>query len=425
MEPSEKPWRIALLSLHSSPIGPLGTQNTGGMSVYVRELAKWMGHHGHHIDIFTYTRGPCRQLELYPNVRLIHLLAEDAPEPSKQQMPMHLPNIFQLMDQYRQDNGIVYDLIHSHYWLSGVVGTMAQNQWNCPHLTMFHTLGAEKNHTPSRENEPIRRIAHERWLAKAADGIVVPAARERHNLLCHYHPPADKIHTIPCGVDLDRFHPMDRRKARRDLSIAEDDQVALYVGRFAPVKGIDYLLEAVGRLKERWPRLKLVIVGGEGPAAESARALKAAAHGHGIAHRTLFAGRVDQEALPSFYNAADFLALPSHYESFGLVILEALACNTPVITTPGGATDTVIQEGVNGLIIHRADGTALADAIERMLEMQHRPIQAADTIRATVRNFSWQRVAEAVMQTYARLLKTHRRQPHFNMGTGRLQRFQT
>lgn len=399
---SHKRLRIAMLSIHSSPMGNLGTQNTGGMSVYVRELSKWLGDQGHQVDIFTCANAPEQQIELYPNVRLIYLRIDGAGNCEKAQLPAHTTAIYEALNTYGRDHHRTYDLIHSHYWISTVVGAMAQARWRCPHLTMFHTLGAAKNRATAAENEPNRRMAHERWLAKVVDGIVAPSVMERQNLLCHYHPRPEIIHTIPCGVNLDQFQPIDKRVARKALAIDEDAQMALYVGRFASVKGIDTLIGAVARLKVSVPNLHLVVVGGDGPNAESTRMLTHCVDQHQLAPQVTFAGRIDQNVLPQYYSAADFLALPSHYESFGLVMLEALACGTPVVATPVGAATTLIKEGVNGVVADSSDETALARAIARMLDT---PPGSQAAIRATAAAYHWRDVAALLTKTYALLDK--------------------
>ncbi len=399
-----QPLRIAMLSIHSSPIGPLGTQNTGGMSVYVRELAKWLGYCGHRVDIYTYVRSKDEAVMLHPNVRLIHLAPQGGEAVAKEQLLLKLNVVFDALETYRRDHGLVYDLIHSHYWLSGVVGAMAQARWHCPHLTMFHTLGVVKNMTASGENESDHRIAHERWLAKVADAIVVPAIRERDNLIAHYKAEPDKIREIPCGVNLDLFQPRERMAARRKIGLPLDGDVALYVGRFASLKGIEALLGAVADLKERMPRLHLLVVGGDGPLAESTLALIRLVAELKIQDRVSFAGRVDQKALPTYYSACDLLVVPSHYESFGLVALEALACGTPVVTTPVGAVETIIQPGINGDIVGQSSRDMVARGIVRVLN-DRRP--APCQIRATVAHCGWERIAADVIDAYGELIKFH------------------
>ena len=270
------------------------------MSVYVRELARWLGNQGHTVDIFTYVHATERQTDLYPNVRLICLNQKDRSAVDKAHLPAHIESIYNTLEKHCLKNHKAYDLIHSHYWISAVVGAMAQAQWHCPHVVMFHTLGAAKNRHSAGENEPVRRIAHERWLAKVADGIVVPSEEERINLLCHYHPHPETIHTLPCGVNLERFRPLDRSAARQAIGMGTNTQMALYVGRIAPVKGIERLIGAMARLKESIPDLHLVVVGGDGPDAQSTLELKRHVLQHQLASRVTFAGRVEQKDLPLY-----------------------------------------------------------------------------------------------------------------------------
>jgi D-inositol-3-phosphate glycosyltransferase len=395
-----------MLSIHSSPIGPLGTQNTGGMSVYVREVSRLLGAAGHDIDIFTHTGCGMQPVSLDPRVRLIALDAASGPI-AKEQLINHLPRLFESLERFRQEEGLDYDLIHSHYWLSGVVGAMAQARWRCPHLTMFHTLGIIKNHTGSGENESARRIAHERWLAKVADHIVVPARSEHSNLTRHYHAPGERLGIIPCGVDLEQFRREDRAAARRRLGIPEQADVMLYVGRFAPLKGIDRLIGALALLRDRFPDLQLLVVGGDGDTAASTRALKRLAVELAVSDKVIFKGRVEQSALPPYYNAADLLALPSHYESFGLVVLEALACGTPVAGTAVGAVASIVTEGVNGSIIASPEINDVADGIARIVALPREERPGGDAVRATVADYGWPRIAAAVARRYQLLLRGH------------------
>jgi D-inositol-3-phosphate glycosyltransferase len=398
--------RIAMLSIHSSPMGPLGTLNTGGMSVYIRELARWLGSAGHRIDIFTYAPGHRREITLYPGVRLIHLNGKSG-DIAKEQLPNHLQQVFDALEAYRHSKGLTYDLVHSHYWLSGVVGAMAQTHWGCPHLTMFHTLGVLKNKTDSEENEPDHRIAHERKLVHSADGIVVPARKELDNLLLDYYAPSEKISVIPCGVNLEQFQPLDRMAAREAIGLAKDDLVALYVGRFAPLKGLDLLLAAMARLKKRQPDLKLLLVGGDGPRSTGTLDLIEQARHLDIMPQVSFVGRVKHDDLPNYYNAADLLVVPSHYESFGLVVLEALACGTPVAATRFGAVETVLQPECNGVIIDRPDPDSVAEAMHRQLTRPPQKRLSSGHIRKTVTAYDWRRVAADVADLYHQLVEDH------------------
>lgn len=399
-----KPLRIAMLSIHSSPLGLLGTQNTGGMSVYVREVARWIGATGHHVDIFTYSAAPAKTLEIYPNVRLIHLNIEHRKEIPKEKLFDHLPTISQALAHYAQTRQLKYHMIHSHYWLSGVVGDRVQQQWGCPHLTMFHTLGMIKNRTTAGESEPDRRITHERRLVAAAQAIVVPSRAEQAHLVRHYGAPVEKVRIIPCGVNMDRFRPMDRKHVRSSLKMDDASSIILFVGRFAPVKGMDLLVKALAELVPRYPQLKLVVVGGDGPGADSTRALKDQAETLGIASHLRLAGRIDHNDLRLYYNAADFLALPSFYESFGLVTLEALACGTPVAATVTGGASSIIREGLNGTLIHQPDDPSVSKGLERLLIQVQQQTFSTEQIRESVAGYGWNRIAASLLRTYDTLV---------------------
>jgi len=402
-----KPLRIAMLCLHSSPFGPLGTRDTGGMSVYVRETARRVARAGHEGDIFTCVPGSAGQQRLWPGGRLIHLASDGAREIPKERLFDHLPEAVQAMVRFAQTATADYDLIHSHYWLSGMAGNMLQKQWRCPHLTMFHTLGLIKNRSAAGEAEPDLRISHERDLAKAVDAIIVPTADEKQNLLTHYAAPADKVCVVPCGVDLECFKPLDKQQARDQLKLDADAEVVLYVGRFAPVKGLNALFNAVAELVPRYPRLQLVVVGGDGDGSGAARSLLRQADALGIGARVALAGRVEHEALVNYYNAADLLALPSAYESFGLVTLEALACGTPVVATAVGGAASIIEEGLNGTIIDHPDSAAVARGLERaLIQLRHREFSSR-AIRNSVAGFGWDRITGMILRVYDELMRSY------------------
>ena len=393
-----------MLSVHSSPVGELGAKDTGGMSVYVRELARELGNRGHLVDIYTRLNGSRENqiAELYENVRLIHLQAGDSGQMNKLALYAHLNEFFKELEAFRNRKSLDYDLIHSHYWLSGRVGSWAQERWEVPHVFMFHTVGAVKNSTAGSEKEPELRTAIENHLARKCDRILVATARERGNLVQHYRASPETIGVVPCGVNLDVFRPLDKNAARQQLGFAQDESIVLYVGRFAPVKGIDRLMEAIVHLQHH-QRLRLVIVGGDGDGAPEYRNLRKLAQKLSIQGSVTFVGRIEQDGLPPYYSAADVLAVPSHYESFGLVALEALASGTPVVATKVGAMESILSEGETGQVVNNGSSRSLADGIETFLSRTHAP--SADAIRATVRRFSWANVAAAMIDEYAAVLR--------------------
>ena len=393
--------RIAMFSIHSSPIGELGTKNTGGMSVYIRELARHLGVFGHRVDIYTKLNGSKQNqiIELYDNVRLIHLSAGSNGYVHKLALYYYLSDFFRALEGFKSQEGLHYDLVHSHYWLSGRLGSRVQDRWNIPHIVMFHTLGTVKNSAGLADREPDLRIATEKKLARTCQRILAPTDREKENLVKYCHTPAEKIGVVPCGVNLDLFQPMDRAAARQRLGFDPDESMVLYVGRFDPIKGIDRLLEAMAYLKHL-KRMRLVIVGGDGPATAEYQSLQQLSAKVGIQKFVHFVGRVAQNQLPPYYSAADALVVPSYYESFGLVGLESLACGTPVVATRVGAMEDIIEDGKTGQVVADLTPRGLANSIEKIISYSAGPLLSAHAIRASVRKYGWSNVAAAVFNEY-------------------------
>ena len=389
-----------MLSIHSSPIGRLGTRDTGGMSVYVRELAKALGYRGHCIDIFTAVHDNQHQpaMELCPNVRLIHLQIPEGILINSTSLYSNLQNLFEALEAYRTGSHIDYDLIHSHYWLSGIVGIRAQKHWNRPHIITFHTVAAIKNRFPSGEKEPDIRLSHEKKLTEACNYIVCSSQQEREFFIHHFHVPPEKIGSIACGVNLDRFRPMDKEKARRQLALDEKKTILLYVGRFVPIKGLDRLIQAMTYVKD--PSVHLLVVGGDGVESTAHKDLINTIDKLNLQETITFAGRVDQKDLPLYYNSADFLVLPSYHESFGLVALESLACGIPVLATRVGAAESIIKEGIGGLLIDGADPQSLSGHIVKALSRNRSQSVSQNQIRETVKHLTWGNAASELLKIY-------------------------
>ena len=398
--------RIAMFSVHSCPIGELGTKDTGGMSVYIRELARHIGIFGHGVDIYTRLNGSKHNqiIELYDNVRLIHLSAGGNGYVHKLALYYYLSDFLRALEEFKNQEGLHYDLIHSHYWLSGRLGSWVQDRWNIPHVVMFHTLGTVKNSVGLADREPDLRIATEKKLARTCQRILAPTDREKENLVKHCHTPAEKIAVVPCGVNLDLFRPMDRAAARQRLGFDPDESILLYVGRFDPIKGIDRLLEAMAYLKHL-KRMRLVIVGGDGPATSEYQSLQQLSAKFGIQKSVHFAGRVEQGQLPPYYSAADALVVPSYYESFGLVGLESLACGTPVVATRVGAMEDIIEDGKTGYVVADLTPRGLANSIEKIISNSAGPLLSGHAIRAAVLKYGWSNVAAAVFSEYETIFR--------------------
>ena len=395
-----------MLSIHSSPIGELGTKNTGGMSVYIRELARHLGTFGHRVDIYTRLNGtPHNQIiDLYDNVRLIHLSAGNNGYVQKLALYYYLSDFLRALEGFKNQQDLRYDLIHSHYWLSGRLGSWVQDRWKIPHIVMFHTLGTVKNIAGVADPEPDLRIATEKKLTRTCDRILAPTDREKENLLKYCHTPGEKIGVVPCGVNLDLFRPMDKAAARKRLGFGADGPIVLYVGRFDPIKGIDRLLEAMAYLKHL-KRMQLIIIGGDGPDTPEYQNLQRLSAGFGVEQSVRFVGRIEQKNLPPYYSAADALVIPSYYESFGLVGLEALACGTPVVATRVGAMARILREDETGLVVADATPRGLAKNIERIISSSANPLLSAYAIRASVLKYGWSDVASAVVNEYETMLR--------------------
>lgn len=395
--------KIAMLSVHSSPIGELGAIDTGGMSVYVREVAKELGDSGHLVDIYTRLTGSRQNqiADLYDNVRLIHLQAGGNGQMNKLALYAHLDEFFNELEAFRNRRSLDYDLIHSHYWLSGRVGSWAQERWEVPHVFMFHTVGAVKNSTAGSEKEPELRMAVEKHLARKCDRILVATDRERDHLVQHYGASPQTIGVVPCGVNLDLFRPLDKAAARQQLGFSQDESIVLYVGRFAPVKGIDRLMEAIAYLQQH-QGLRLVIVGGDGDGAPEHQRFQSLARKLSIQDSVTFMGRIEQDDLPPYYSAADVVVVPSHYESFGLVALESLASGTPVVATKVGAMESILREGETGHVVNNGSPRSLAKGIEKFISSSNGP--SPHKVRASVFRFSWANVASAIMGEYRAVL---------------------
>jgi D-inositol-3-phosphate glycosyltransferase len=316
----------------------------------------------------------------------------------------YLADFFRALEKFKSQQNLRYDLIHSHYWLSGRLGSWVQERWNIPHIIMFHTLGVVKNIVGLAEQEPDLRLATERKLVQTCQRILAPTIMEKQNLIKFYHAADEKISVVPCGVNLDLFQPQEKKAARQLLGLDENTSIALYVGRFDPMKGIDRLFKALPHLK-RHHRMQLVVIGGDGPQTDEFQNLQRLAHQLGVEDQVRFLGRIEQKNLPPYYSAADVLVIPSHYESFGLVGLESLACGTPVVSTRVGAMSAILQNGKAGLLVDDAEPALLANGIATIFARQQAGEFSAASVRPSVCQFGWKNVASDIIDQYGAVFR--------------------
>lgn len=396
--------RIALISAHSCPVGNLGGKDTGGMNVYVRELAHELGKQGHLVDVYTRVHDPKdpQIIDIGPNARLIHLKAGELEDSHKLVVYAYLPDFACNLEDFRKDNDLRYDLIYSHYWLSGWTGRLLQRWWKVPHITMFHTLGAVKNALGIGEDEPELRIEVEKCLARDCHRIIASTEREKEQLISCYGATPSRIGVVPCGVNLDLFQPMGRVDARQSLGL-DGSKVILFVGRIEPLKGLDSLLRAMTYLKDT-PNVKLMIIGGDARSGEELERLRGLCRELRIEDTVTFMELVKQERLPYFYSAADVCVIPSYYESFGMVALESLACGTPVVSTRVGSMEDIILQGETGYVVDNNNPRQLADKIAVVLSRADNGDRSGGPMPASVAGFSWPNITEKVINEFNKLL---------------------
>lgn len=399
--------RIAMLSAHSCPVGTLGAKDTGGMSVYIRELARELGKQGHYVDVYTRVHDPAdpQIVGLGQRARLIHLKAGQEETIHKLAVYSYLPEFTCNLENYRKNNGLRYDLIYSHYWLSGRVGKYLHQWWRVPHVVMFHTLGAVKNAIGIGEDAPELRIVTERETVSDCQHIIVATGREKEELVRRYGAPPDKIGIVPCGVNTELFRPMAREAARQKLGLA-DGKILLFVGRIDPLKGVDQLIRTVPYLSHI-KGLRLIIIGGDEYSRTEVEKLRKLAAALKVEDRITFQGIVKQERLPYFYSAADVCVVPSYYESFGLVALESLACGTPVVATDVGDLRNIIRPGETGYVVAGNTPPGLAVGIAPLLSGPPRDMETALAIRESVYGFSWESIAGRIIEELRLVLDRH------------------
>jgi D-inositol-3-phosphate glycosyltransferase len=391
-----------MITVHGCPLAKLGEKDAGGMNVYVRELSKGLGRLGVEVDVFTrcQTFGPTEITTIGPGVRVIHLEAGEPRYIPKNELFAFLPQFMSHLETFRHAEKQHYDIIHSHYWLSGWVGARLRRMWRLPMVQMFHTLGMLKNSVArsSAEMEPTQRIRGEREVVAAADRLIAANPVEYSHLVDLYEAEPQKIRIVPCGVDIDLFRPMARKEARARLGL-DDGKYVLFVGRLEPLKGVDVLIDAITMLVRQGNPVRLLIAGGNLDG-EVAQGLRACVEDQHLTEYVRFLGPVEQKRLPYYYAAADVCAMPSFYESFGMVAIEAMACGTPVVASRAGGMQFTVSDGETGYLVAPGDEAALADAIARIVgncELGDR-MGAAAVVAA--KEYSWDQVSRQILGIY-------------------------
>ncbi len=401
-----QPRRLALLCYHTSPLARPGGQDAGGMNVYVRESARALASRGYAVDIFTRAASKAAAVQrVDAGVRVVPIEAGPRRRVEKARLGEFLPEFVRGVAEFRLREGLRYDLVHSHYWLSGIAGLQLSRRWDVPHVAMFHTLGEVKNRARLGEHESVERIAGEHAIVRSADRVVCATAHERGLLRDLYHAQADALETIPCGVDTALFSPRDaeaQAAVRQRLGIAPGERVLLYAGRIEPLKGLDVAIDALATIEP--PQPLLLIVGGDGHAAGEIRRLQARAARAGVADRLHFAGSLPQAELPAVYSLADVCVVPSFYESFGMAALEAQACGTPVVASRVGGLPSAVRDGVTGFLVPWRCPQPFAEQIELLLRNDALRRRFGESAREWALGFRWDAIAERLDALYDEVL---------------------
>lgn len=386
------------------------------MNVYVRELARELGKRGLAVDVFTRSQDPRIKrisTRLGNAVRVIHLPAGPEQPYNKNEIYHHLPQFVDGVRQFAAGDGITYDVLHSHYWLSALAAQQLRETdgaaRGAPIVHMFHTLAELKNRVAATasELEPVLRSDCEGDIMQFADVLIAATTLERDQMAAYYGADPARVQIIPPGVDLELFRPLPCDEARNAVGIPLDHHMILFVGRIQAIKGIDTLIRAMAVLVSKRPHLKgklaLIIIGGAGdPATDGELArLQALEQALGIDDVVTFLGSRDQDTLVDYYNAASMVVVPSHYESFGMVALEAMACGTPVIASDVGGLSLNVADGFNGYLVPQGNAEELAYKMELLLEHDQLRAQLGAQACQWAQRFSWQTIADETLAIYA------------------------
>lgn len=395
--------RIAMISAHTSPLAKPGGNKAGGLNVYVLELARRLAGEGCQVDIFSRSTSPQTPeiSQLMAGLRVIHLPAGPRRFLSPQSIFNHLGSFEAALLDFQTREGLSYDLVHSHYWLSGILGENLKKLWHVPHVTMFHTLGEVKNRASVGEHESALRIDAETRIVAGADRIICATEQERTALWQLYGADPGKVSVIPLGVDLDLFQPVDKATARERLGL-KDERIVLFVGRLEPLKGADILINAAAMLDSDI-ECGVLIVGGDRGSHAHVEQLKSLARQQGIEQRVAFVGAIDHDLLPLYYSAADVCVVPSHHESFGLVAVEAMASGTPVVASRVGGLTSTIRDGETGYLIPWLCPEPFAERIDLLLENESLRRSLGEAAREQVTRFRWENVVAAMIEEYKQL----------------------
>ena len=393
------PPRVALISFHTCPVMAPGAGKVGGMNVYVRELANRLGALGVGVDVFTrkHAGEDSDETVANENVRVIHLAGGPPDAPLKDLLLHVQPFAGEILDLQKK-SGTRYDVVHSHYWLSALAGRCLAQSSGARHVVTFHTLSELKRRARAGEDEPGFRGRAEVDIMRSADCITASTPHEAEAMVELYGAPRERLRIVHCGVDTSLFRPLDAAESRRRLGL-NGEKVALYVGRIEPLKGVEFLLHIAACVDGDVP-FKLLIVGGDPASEPEPRRLAEMAARLGLNDVVEFVGRAPRDTLATYFSAADVCVVPSYYESFGLVALEAMACGAPVIATRVGGLPWVVKHGHNGYLLPWRCPERFADTLAMIFYNESLRNSLSRAALETADAMSWDRAAGKFLELY-------------------------
>ena len=415
--------RIAFISEHASPLATLGGVDSGGQNVYVGELACHLIPLGFQVDVFTRWENEqlAQVVNWVPDVRIIHVEAGPKQVIEKEKLLDNMQEFTNNMMKFIRENGIDYELIHANFFMSGLVAAELKKATGIPFVITFHALGCvRKIYQGSNDRFPTERIAIEKRIVLETDLIIAECPQDKEDLVKYYQAPLDKISIVSCGFNSQEFHPIDKSVARMVLNLQTSDFIILQLGRMVPRKGVDNVIQALGRLKKTSLPARLIIVGGETDEVDDSdpeiARLKKVARDENVEDLVTFAGRKKRDILKYYYAASDVFVTTPWYEPFGITPLEAMACGTPVVGSNVGGIKYSVEDGKTGYLIPPQDPDTLAAKLFELLNDQALLEQMkSNSLRRVNFHFTWAKVANKISSLYDRVVDKEDEEESFTL----------
>lgn len=421
-------FRIALISMHASPLAVPGSVDSGGQNIYVAQLARNFAAAGHMVDVYTRKDSPSRPdcLAWKPGVSVIHIEAGPQQHVAKEQLLAWLPEFQRGLCCHVLRQQLAYDVVHGNFFMSAMAGLQLVRLVGCPLVVTFHALGkVRRMHQQKADAFPGERISMETEIVRAADCIVAECPQDHHDLVSLYGADPDSLRIVPCGYDPAEMQPCAAAGARRQLGWGNNHFHVLQLGRLVPRKGIDTVIRAVSRLRERYQiNARLCVVGGDKrdmrlSQCPELRRLQALCASLGLEEAVEFTGWRSRMEIASYYCASDVFVTMPWYEPFGITPVEAMACARPVIGSDTGGIKTTVIDGLTGFIVPPRDAGALAGRLALLAAnpwLRTRLGKAG--LRRAQEKFTWKRVAGELLEIYGNLCISEQRQKHNIAGAG-------